>query len=282
MYGASDKPDVRDFLAGNVLKDVSTEIRSVDLKKNWKAQDQGSVPACTCFGSLVACSLMNTMEHEELIYLDPLRLWEKMLELGLASEKGATLQNALKTLLKYNINEYPIEGYAKVAKDFDSFAIELNNKRPIFTGMIVTNINWDIAKRTGYLTNVGKQTWGHAFFISGCDVDTRELIATNSWDETWGAFGDGTFRIKEEEIENLFTSYIIYDKKDMKTEMLFKDVPMDHERIEDIQFCVDKGLFKGKDSDKIPEMKDRIFGLEESITRVDMATLIRRVLELKG
>ena len=65
----------------------------------------------------------------------------------------------------------------------------------------------------------GERVGGHAFVLTGYKPFYK--IASNSYGDTWGKFNDGTFLIKNEDVEDLGTCYILYDHKDLK--YIFKE-----------------------------------------------------------
>ena len=62
--------------------------------------NQGNTVACTQYALCAVGSTVNSIEHGREIQFDPLIPWQIMVNNGLTTKKGATLQNALKTILE--------------------------------------------------------------------------------------------------------------------------------------------------------------------------------------
>jgi len=224
IYPCHDEPDENDFLTEEIFGIEPKPIGNIiNIRTRYfEPYDQGNSVKRTAYSLTGIHEIMNEWEYEKDIELNPDKLWEIMVKQGLTSSKGSSLQNALKTLLKYGSKGdeiYKIVGYAKV----DNISLEkifswLTTGYPIYTGALYSGNK--ILKNKGYYDG---GTSGHAFFIIGCDLDNRELLAINSYGKNWGYFKDGTFKIKEKDLERLFTSYIIYDGRDPRVIIKFEE-----------------------------------------------------------
>lgn len=262
--GALDRPDFRDYIAEQILgKDdipLPEQVR-LDLKEG----DQGKSVMCTCFSAYHAAQIANEMEHKEV--LDPLfdKGWELQGKLGTRTSNGDYVQTALKSIVKNGLitsdGVYKIDGYARIEKSEINYW--LAKGFAIVTSGPVTKTNFKKAKYEGVWTGLdGERVGGHAFVLTGYKPFYK--IASNSYGDTWGKFNDGTFLIKNEDVEDLGTCYILYDHKDLK--YIFKDVTEDSPFAEAIKSLKDKGIMNG--------YGDGTFLPNNPVTRAELAQVI--------
>lgn len=267
--GAQDKPDIRDYMAEQILgKDDIPLPESVKL--NLKEGDQGNSVMCTCFSAYHAAQIANEMEHKAT--LDPLfdKGWELQGKFGTRTSNGDYVQTALKSLVKNGLitkdGVYKIDGYARIEKSEINYW--LAQGFAIVTSAPVTKTNFKKAKYEGIWTGLdGDRTGGHAFIIDGYKPFYK--IASNSYGDTWGKFGDGTFLIENEDVEDLGTCYIVYDQKDLK--YIFKDVTEESPFAEAIQSMKEKGIING--------YGDGSFLPNQPITRGETAQVITNLIK---
>lgn len=267
--GAEDRPDFRDYMAEQILgKDdipLPEEVR-LDLREG----NQGKSSMCTCFSSYHAAQIANEMEHKA--HLDPLfdKGWELQGKFGTRTSNGDYVQTALKSLVKNGLitsdGVYKIDGYARIAKTDINYW--LAKGFAIVTSALVTKTNFKKAKHEGIWTGAdGDRVGGHAFIIGGYKPFYK--IASNSYGDTWGKFNDGTFLIKNEDVEDLGTCYIVYDQKDLK--YIFKDVTEESPFAEAIQSMKDKEIMNG--------YGDGSFLPDQPITRAETAQVVQNLIK---
>jgi hypothetical protein len=275
-----DVPDNRDFNA-NDLFHVPPGSGTIDLRNDVPAHNQGNVGACTAVALTHVFEILNTIEQKQLITFDWREQWDEQKANGATDERGDSLQNALKVLidnglLNIEIDLYKADSYAKV--DIDNIAGFLHLGFPIYTAVDVTLTNFKKAKTTGYWGGLdGDKVTGHAIAIIGINKD-GDYICLNSWGNTWGKFNDGSFLVKKEDIQYTYSKYILYDHKDIKHEVIFKDVTDISLEYEAIKWSRDMGLFKGTGTEEAFEK--RMFHPDRPISRREMAIVLQRFYNL--
>ena len=290
--GARRSPrDDRDFCAEQIL--VGGDA-AVDFPKKFRlpqtaVQYQGATNHCTAYGATKVFEIPNKVEHEMEIDFDPEKQWENQKKYpATADEKnGDFTRSALKSLKKFGADfkneNFKITGYAMISNSAESFKNWLLRGFAIFTSCDTTlpvennpeNLTtWLFAAKTGFVNLSGARVGGHAFAIVGWDENG--FIAENSWGKSWGKFGDGTFRIRFEDAAKMHESFVIYDRKDLKFNLIFADVSGDDWAAEEILWCLEKGIFRGKKADKITDPRDRIFAPNQNLTRREMAVVLKR------
>jgi len=219
-FGCTDAPDSRDYKVEEVLGGEYTHIpATLDLEKDLDIpilnQFTGawSKVACTAFGLCRASSIMNSREHKENILIDPQPIWEEMVKQGRTFDKGSTLQNALKTAVSFGLfqkeKKYPISGYARVEKkDWKEW---MAKGYPIYTGHPYNKTTWNRMRDEGTFKFDGG-SGGHAVCAIGYNEEGIWLM--NSGGTSWGKYKNGTFFAPNDQIEHLFTGYVIFDIKD--------------------------------------------------------------------
>jgi len=296
QYGACyDDPDPRDFSAeemfGTIKPEKIPEQKDLREPTNYEPKNQGRSVKCTAFGVTSAFQIQNMREHASKIIFNPDYLWDYMKSRGWTSKNGASLQSALKALIKIGMPhndglQYYAKGYAKCEKTFDSIVNQISIGFPVYTGGIVTKTNFKNAKKDGAWTgNDGARVTGHAFFLCGYAKFTdgpykgvRALQAINSYGN-WGMYGDGSFWILEKHINDLYTPYIIYDKIDL--ERVFADVTENAWYYEAVKKFSKLGVAKGEASDTVTDPKDRKFFPNRAITRAEFLVMLDRYDKLK-
>lgn len=247
-YQVFDVPDPRDYVASEIL-DVNIirnlkDYQNLFTETNQNPENQYDEPACTAFGTSKQKSIEDSFEHSELIEHNPWKQWENQGE----PEGGDLLNRSLKVMRNYppvtDGKKYPMIGYSIVrhrGEYGDDIVHQLKSwiarKNPIKTGIdirkhndergMATNMYW--AGKTGVLNidpEKGRKIGGHDITIVGYD-DTGEyfgvkgFIAWTSWGE-WGKKNNGLFIIPYDQVEWLYTCYVIHDAIDVNEDALDK------------------------------------------------------------
>jgi len=267
--GAYDIPNKNDFIAEHVVGDPLDEViilKSVNLNKV-PSHNQGKSWHCTAYALTHIEEILNTLEHEMIVSLDPEEQWKNQCDLhGVPStiSGGDSLQNALNALVKNGLKNiknpdidvpvFKITGYAQIEKTVESFQKWLCYNMPLFTG-----------------------SGTHCYAIIGYDDGKRVFIAKNSYGPEWGRKGDGTFEIPYNDLSKLFTTYIVYDQKDVQ--FIFRDVTDVSPNAKDIAEAAKLGLMKGY-GEEGAALKEKFFRPEQPITRSELATVMVRLYNL--
>jgi len=274
------KEDNRDFQAEHILGSNEYDIPDgVDLSCV-KPMNQGKTNHCTAYGLTMVHSILQTSEHGKEINLSPEEQWENQLEYPATAteEIGDYLRSALKSLTKFGLSnpkdEKPImfysKGFAVIKKDPVGMCRAIAKGLPLYTGGSVTKTNFRNAKYKGAWTgNDGKVTGGHAFMIVGYNLREEYFTAINSWGAEWGFYKNGTFRIPFSNAEDLHTTYVLYDKEDLRH--IFRDVTGESPMAEAIEYCLAHGIMRGY-GDGEPE--ERLFKPDQPVTRAELAQVI--------
>jgi len=277
-----DKPDERDYRAEHLLGAVEGTTPPIELKMMTKADDQGNTNHCTTYGTYHVGRILNEIErqmHNDYLHGKPEEGWKLQLAYGTGSEEdGDYVQTALKSIVKNGLicNEgtFTIDKYARIMhKDIRYY---IAKGYPIITSADVTKTNFKsltFAHNKGVWSGIdGPVVGGHCFAIIG--FKEGYLWALNSWGDDWGYFKDGTFLIKDSDIEKLNSCYILHDHKDIA--MIFRDVSDKSPHAEGIKWCLEHKIALGYDADKIPNPAERFFMPEKPISRAEMCTMLHR------
>ena len=223
MQGAFDVPDTRDFSAIHVLgePEVGEKFPPAVNLNFVPSHNQGHSMHCTAYGLTHIEEILNSLEHSHQVKLDPEEQWaNQAANRGVPATIGGgdSLQNALQTLKKkglmnadnpeVSVQVFQIDGYAKIEKTLNSYKKWLSAGFPVYTG-------WK----------------DHCFAIVGYNDQEKVLIAKNSYGPKWGKNGDGTFTVEYNEMNQLFSGYIVYDHRDLQ--MIFKDVSEEMEKLQE-------------------------------------------------
>lgn len=260
LQGATDRPDPRDYSAEHVFGDPQVELPiSVNLN-NVPSHNQGKSWHCTAYALVHMVEILNTLEHQMRVLADPEEQWanQKFERGGFEGmeKEGDSLQNALRTLVKYGLNnktpsvpvqKFQITNYAFVENKIETVKKWLAKNMPIYTG-----------------------AGNHCFALVGYHDGTQSFIAKNSYGPDYGKNHDGTFEVPYSKFDNLFSKYIIYDKQDIP--MIFKDVSENSPMAEAIKFVKDKGLMYGYGASD--EAKERLFMPEKPVSRAELAQVL--------
>jgi hypothetical protein len=279
-----DKPDIRDF-AAEYLVGIDSTVPPIEVKLMTKADNQGKTAHCTTYATYHVARILNEIEHNmkgNYLKGKPEEGWKLQLQFGTGSEEdGDYVQTAIKSIVKNGLicedGAYQIDSYARVLPSDINYYIAKGY--PIITSSGVTTTNFKsktfIANKGVWSGIDGEVVGGHAWAIIGFKNGYK--WALNSWGDDWGFFKDGTFLVKDEDIKNIDTCYILYDHRDMA--MIFKDVSDKAPHAEDIKWCLDKGITLGYNSETITNPADRLFMPTQAITRAEMCSIIRRAYE---
>lgn len=262
--GALNVPDKRDYFAEHIVgiedKPLPDNVLMYTIPNN-----QGNSVKCTTYSTYSAAAILNEIEHKKTLNDLPEKGWDLQTKLGTYTKQGDYVQTALKSIVKFGLHTeeglYEIEGYAQVKPE--DLKYWLSSGFPIVTSATVTKTNFKKAKYDGIWSGIdGDRVTGHAFALIG--YEPHYFIALNSYGDTWGKFGNGTFKIKEEDVKHLDTSYILYDKQD--AEKLFKDVTSASPCYEAIKWAKDNRIVKG--------YTDDTFRPAQPITRAEMVQVL--------
>lgn len=278
--GCVPRKDDRDFLAEHILGGPAGDIpeRFVMLTKaNDQSARKETAVACTCFSTYNVATILNEIEHQKQIEQLPVDGWELQKKFGTHSTRGDSLHTAFKSIiqnaLKTKDGDYPVKAYAKI--DNKDIKYWLSQGYPIITYGPVAGGNFTQAKAGKMYKpkpNAKIQTY-HAFAIVGYDNDV--MILLNSYGPSWGKFGDGTFRMKEEDLTGLGAKYILYDVSDVK--LIFRDVAEKSPHAEGIIYCLQNNIMVGEGADQEPDPLKRLFKPNQAVTRGELATIIKRL-----
>jgi len=260
--GAVDIPDLNDFSAVHILGAAPIVLKDkVDLNVV-PSHNQGGTWECTAYGLTHIEEIMNTLEHNTTVKLDTEEQWGNQCAARKVSldVKGDSLQNGLSTLSKngltnknnpeIKVDKFTITGYAVVDHDVNEFKARLSQGFPIYTG-------WQV----------------HCFALVGYDDNKKEFLAKNSY-----AAPNDKFTVRYDEIGQLFTSYILYDKKDPIMSMIFKDVSVESPLADEIKWNLDHGIMEGYGNDADPQ--NRFFRPTQNITRAEQAAVNKRMYNM--
>lgn len=263
FHGAVDIPDPNDFSAEHLLgAEGGDKPPYVNLNIQSLTHNQGSSMHCTAYAITHAEEILEYLEKQTVVELDPEEQWKHQKEnrgnLESMEKNGDSLQNALKTLLKCGLQRKDgtvakISGYAFVDKNVENFKKWLAQNYPIYTG-------WK----------------DHCFILVGYDDTHQCFIAKNSYGPTWGKHKDGTFDVPYADILKLFSGYILYDTID--TPMIFRDVSTQSPAASSIQFVLDKALMMGYGTSA--NAKERFFRPDQAVTRAELAIVLERFFKL--
>lgn len=277
-FGALDAPDPRDYVAEQILgagEEVLPKEVLLPLSEGNQGADVRTKVACTCYSAYHVAQIANEIENKVLISPDFMKGWELQGAFGTRIPSGDYVQTALKSIVKNGLKTkdeltYNIKGYAKIEKS--EIKSWLARGFAIVTSGPVTNTNFKQTKITGIWGGKdGAIVGGHAFCLVGYDENFYR--ASNSYGPTYGALGDGTFKIKPQDLDALGTCYILFDEKSVEnTVYLFKDVTDKSPSYNAIKFVKDLGLMTG--------YLDGRFGPTDNLTREQMAIVLERFYTL--
>ncbi len=260
LVGAIDLPDQRDYAAEHIFGAPQVELPTSVNMNNVPSHNQGKSWHCTAYALTHIVEILNTIEHTMRVMADPEEQWaNQKFERGGAEsmeKEGDSLQNALRTLVKYGLNnktpavavqKFQITNYAFVENKIETVKAWLAKNMPIYTG-----------------------AGNHCFALVGYHDGTQSFIAKNSYGPDYGKNHDGTFEVPYSKFGNLFTKYIIYDKSEVP--MLFKDVSENSPMAEAIKYVRDNKIMLGYGSSD--NALDRLFMPEKPVTRAELAQVL--------
>lgn len=276
--------DDRDFCAEHILGAISgtEEELPKEVRLHTKANNQGASTktkvACTCFSTYNVATILNELENKLKIAQKPAEGWEEQKKFGTHSANGDSLNTAFKSIIKNGlINQdkepYKITGFARITND--EVKKYLARGIPVITYGPVSKTNFVEAKKSGLYSPYDKNptVTYHAYAIVGYYDDV--YLCMNSYGPEWGVFKNGTFELKQKNIKQIGTKYILFDAEDV--EKIFRDVSTKSSYAEAIRYCLDRGLIKGDDSDNIADPKERFFRPEATVTRGELAQILYRL-----
>jgi hypothetical protein len=289
--GLHDIPTPTDYESEHILGSLPMpEHGMVDLLNGIKIHDQGGTYHCTAYALTHVMQILQTIEHNMRVDLDPEEQWSNQINHGSAKEGwGDSFVSALKMLKKYGLKEqnthvtetgvFVIDGYSHVTKEVDVYRAHLAAGFPIYTGFPITSDNWRRRRTEGYLPPLNPPiNGGHCIIISGYDDDDESFVLADNYGQDWGYFHNGTYRIKYSNLNLLYNGYIVFDSKDLR--MIFRDVSEKSPHAENIEWCLENEIIKGYDSENIEDPNKRFYLPEQPVSRAELATIMRRLYNL--
>jgi hypothetical protein len=269
--GAFDAPDDRDFSAEHILGAEPVPLPDYVNLNIVPSHDQKRTFHCTSYGLTHVVEILNTLEHNMQIELDPEEQWRHQkhppdgaqVQPPAIEDVGDSLQHALRIFMHFglenhgnnvNVPVFKAEGYAAIQKTLADYRRWLALGFPVYSGWL-----------------------GHCFAIVGYDDKRKQLICKNSYGATWGGKADGTFEIDYFDIPRLFTGYIIYDLKDLMH--IFKDVTDKSPFAEAIKFCRDQKFVNGYGEGTDPTQK--LFMPDKAISRAELCQILFNIFKNK-
>lgn len=284
-----EKEDERTYRSEHMLGDLGEIKDSVDLRQYCDPHNQGGTNHCTAYGATHVMEILNSIEHKMGIRLDPEENWaNQLIYPATAHESYGDYQiSAIKALEKFGLTEkhssvtktgkFTIDSYAVVYKTHETIRKHLSAKLPLFTGSRSISTTWSDAKISGWMEpyNGIAPTGGHIWALIGHNIVEDYYIGLNSYGPNWGKWGNGTFRIKSEDLFKLLGVYVLFDSSDI--EKIFRDVTVKSPHATNIKRALDNGLLLGYDSENIEDPKQRFFMPEKNVTRAELATFAARL-----
>ena len=273
--------DDRDFRADLLSgSNLVTTIPQLHRNRNFSilpGKDQGNSVACTAFTVTHALETANTREYGRPVVLDAWEQWNRQKEYpNTIVPQGDYLRSALKSCDKFGIRFengiLKIKGYAQVDISAENFKRWIASGFSLLVSVATTKprageTSWSVARKTGYLDLSGEPSGGHAFEIP--NYSGNDFEATNSFGSNWGAFNNGSFRIRADHISGVREAWVVFDETDLEQDRIFLDIPRNHWAAEAIEQVVADGILKGSDSDSGKPARDRksIGNIRNSIGR---------------
>lgn len=235
-----DKYDSRDFRFKFTKTDLSPVV---DLRRFASpVEDQRHLGSCTGQATVGAYELMlNRLQPSKFVDLSRLFVYfnARMIEGFVSEDNGAFIRDAIKSLFKFGVCTeltwpYLIEQFAQVppavcyqeAKkrmisqyyrldSLDQILNGLNSQRPVVAGMQVFDSFADLDDNSVYhLPMPGSREnllGGHAVTLVGYDLDKKQVVARNSFGETWG--DNGYFYVPFDYVSDYFMDCWMFDIK---------------------------------------------------------------------
>jgi hypothetical protein len=278
-----DRIDYRDYKASDIFGStfVITDTK-VDLADN-VLYDQDGSGKCQAYALTAVHTILQNIEHGGYWSFDPEEQWRNQMIMEgrpLTDTGGDNLQNALEALRKngltLNGKKYEISMYAQT--NINEWKVHLAQKRPIYTGIVVTDNNFSNLDKHLIIDTTRPQVNAHAIAIVGYDDNFVTDYGVGAWkvQNSYGNRGKykGYFWMPYEVKDTnwLFTSYILFDKVDVMADFIFTDVTTDSPHADAIQFVKDKGLMTGEDNGK--------FSPDRPMTRREFAIVAQRLYNL--
>jgi len=220
---AMDKPDVRDFLAGNpIVGDFPTKksifTKASELGFRLTKQTEG---ACTAYAETYRASIENTLEHGKVIVFDAEAQWKLQIETGATRKSGDFIQNAKKQFHK-NPQGFPQTEYRRMDGDYKIAKKHIILDKPINTGVYwrwlpeYRMTNYKYMSNTGlYIPGSGEIIGAHAILLTGFNGDYFEFIESEVTENKSNKNPAGVFMMHKDYFENIMSKYISFDATDI-------------------------------------------------------------------
>lgn len=235
-FGAGDRPDPRDLDAKIPLGALVAKLpESVELdikaeKIGWRAAKQ-TKNACTSYSKGGGVEVVNTMEHNEPIYIDKEVLWGHQEDSGASRDEGDFVQNA-EYQFHHNPQGYPQTKYRRLRRNentVNGVKRWLAKQETVRTGLYWKwcledrAMNMKVMQDTGFfVAGDGEIRGGHACFFAGYRNDkvnptTGEVGAFKMRESElmkWGDNPPGVLWVSYSDFARLFSKYVSQDAID--------------------------------------------------------------------
>jgi len=249
-------PDERDWLAGDVSDFLDTPLSALpeSIRFNPLSADlasQGKTVQCTAHSATNALEATYFVVTGVAVRIDAADQWRYQTEVfpKTANQHGDQLASAMRAIKHRSDAEggvpavesnsgrkirIRVAGYAKIPLNFDDFCRAQNAGHAVVVSAKVLRpkaggkSNFALARDTGWLSfpQDWADTGGHAFcHLIGYDRKERYGVIGQSYGEGYGFWGNGTLRIRPEEIARLNPSaYVIFidDKAGKRREIMMQ------------------------------------------------------------
>lgn len=257
LPGCIWEPDDRDFKVEDILgsEDYSNLPESfvMEIEENNQGALKETAYACTCYSTYNALQASIEFARRINVELDALRGFRKQKEYGTFREGfGDELRTAFKAVIDSGVYKedgetlgvagYALLGYGHLI-DPDRIRFYLSKGLGLVTSFdIRKNLDY---KTSGYLKLTQESiVGGHAVAIIG--YENGYFILANSYSDRWGRWRNGTFRVKEEDLNVLKGIYVLYPKPQVN--MLYKDISEQSPHYDEIKLCKDLEIMTGYDN----------------------------------
>lgn len=239
--GAMDATDERDYLAGSISTIDLTPVAELPEKLDFDRSaitllSQKNTMSCTAQGAANAAELTYFNLYGKKIHIPVLGeggMWDYQLDVH-PKTGSRTLGDYTRSAMRALVHRSENGGIPVIDQDSgDAMTIEIpafalvekhadTIRQWLFAGYAVLisgdvlvpemgRSNWTITKQEGYLTfpEGWRKKGGHAVCIlTGYDWSDgkKEFVVANSYGDNYGYFGNGTFRIRANQIKGLHPS----------------------------------------------------------------------------
>lgn len=208
-----DKVDLFD----KALKVIEKEFK-IDTQNALKMFPNQDGNECTAYSNIYGIKISQTIASDKYSALDEERHWQKMLSLGIASDKeGATLQASINTFTK-NDQGKPIAAYYRLTNNRNipkedllwNVLAQIARQRTLFTGNYWRGKNWNVLVDTGIYYNMeGAANGAHAICLCGFKKKEKLVQVIQALPNKFGDNEIRVYWIPFEELDGLMNIYAI-------------------------------------------------------------------------